>query len=572
MAYIGIDLGTSTCEIAYYKDGKVELIPDLNGDIIIPSYIGVDQEGNFIYGRIAKNQFIARRRYTTREFKRLMGTNTEISVGDKQYSPEEVSAMMLAYLKKSAEVYLNKKIDEVIVTVPANFDDNQRSATMRAIQMSGLRCERIINEPTAASMTYGLDNIDEESTILVFDFGGGTLDITILEMFEGILDVKASHGDTQLGGKDFDERMKGIIIEKLRAKGIAVSEQDDELMAKIYSMAEEAKIALSNERKVSVQLENIRVGNELQDIEIEITRDEFEAKIEDLIKRAENLVMETIKAAGMEIEDINNVILVGGTTKVPVVRQRLSRLLNKILRTDVEPDTAVAKGAAIQIAIKSGLIDSKSGLLVTDVCPYSLGTETAEIMDVFLINGLYHEMIKRNTTIPCERTDVFVPLSPEQEIVSVKVYQTLNENCKLVKDAKLIGEFTLDLVPNLPVEDNEIELTYSYDINGTLKVSAKHVKTQVVKEITIDKSKIMSNDGKTGISSEQLQKSKIYRKYSSTIENVERKIGTIQNPMLIKELDNNLEILKQHIINENEELAEAMESKILDLLMGNGLL
>ncbi|HOA17617.1 MAG TPA: Hsp70 family protein, partial [Fervidobacterium sp.] len=441
MAYIGIDLGTSTCEIAYYKDGKVELIPDLNGDIIIPSYIGVDQEGNFIYGRIAKNQFIARRRYTTREFKRLMGTNTEISVGDKQYSPEEVSAMMLAYLKKSAEVYLNKKIDEVIVTVPANFDDNQRSATMRAIQMSGLRCERIINEPTAASMTYGLDNIDEESTILVFDFGGGTLDITILEMFDGILDVKASHGDTQLGGKDFDERMKGIIIEKLRTKGIAVSEQDDELMAKIYSMSEDAKIALSNERKVSVQLENIRVGNELQDIEIEITRDEFEAKIEDLIKRSENLVMEAVKAAGMEIEDINNVILVGGTTKVPVVRQRLSRLLNKILRTDVEPDTAVAKGAAIQIAIKSGLIDSKSGLLVTDVCPYSLGTETAEIMDGFLINGLYHEMIKRNTTIPCERTDVFVPLSPEQEIVSVKVYQTLNENCKLVKDAKLIGEF-----------------------------------------------------------------------------------------------------------------------------------
>jgi len=558
--------------MAYYKDGKVELIPDLNGDIIIPSYIGVDQEGNFIYGRTAKNQFIARRKYTTREFKRLMGTNSKISIGDKQYSPEEVSAMMLAYLKKSAEVYLNKKIDEVVVTVPANFDDNQRSATMKAIQMSGLRCERIINEPTAASMTYGLDNIDEESTILVFDFGGGTLDVTILEMFDGILDVKASHGDTQLGGKDLDERMKGIIIEKLRAKSIAVNEQDDELMAKIYAMAEDAKIGLSNERKVSVQLENVRIGNELQDIEIQITRDEFEAKIEDLMKRAENLVVEAIKAAEMEIGDIHNVILVGGTTKVPIVKQRISKLLNKILRTDVEPDTAVAKGAAIQIAIKSGLIDSKSGLLVTDVCPYSLGTETAEIVDVFLIDGLYHEMIKRNTTIPCERTDEFVPLSPEQEIVSVKVYQTLNENCKLVKDAKLIGEFTLDLVPNLPVQENAIELTYSYDINGTLKVSARHLKTQVVKEITIDKSKILSGDGKKETSKEKLQTSRLYSKYSSTIENVERKMGMIQDPKLIKELDSNLEMLKQHIINENEDLAEAMESKVLDLLMGNDLL
>jgi len=558
--------------MAYYKDGKVELIPDLNGDIIIPSYIGVDQEGNFIYGRTAKNQFIARRKYTTREFKRLMGTNSKISIGDKQYSPEEVSAMMLAYLKKSAEVYLNKKIDEVVVTVPANFDDNQRSATMKAIQMSGLRCERIINEPTAASMTYGLDNIDEESTILVFDFGGGTLDVTILEMFDGILDVKASHGDTQLGGKDLDERMKGIIIEKLRAKSIAVNEQDDELMAKIYAMAEDAKIGLSNERKVSVQLENVRIGNELQDIEIQITRDEFEAKIEDLMKRAENLVVEAIKAAEMEIGDIHNVILVGGTTKVPIVKQRISKLLNKILRTDVEPDTAVAKGAAIQIAIKSGLIDSKSGLLVTDVCPYSLGTETAEIVDVFLIDGLYHEMIKRNTTIPCERTDEFVPLSPEQEIVSVKVYQTLNENCKLVKDAKLIGEFTLDLVPNLPVQENAIELTYSYDINGTLKVSARHLKTQVVKEITIDKSKILSGDGKKETSKEKLQRSRLYSKYSSTIENVERKMGMIQDPKLIKELDSNLEMLKQHIINENEDLAEAMESKVLDLLMGNDLL
>lgn len=572
MAYIGIDLGTSTCEMAYYKDGKVELIPDLNGDIIIPSYIGVDQEGNFIYGRTAKNQFIARRKYTTREFKRLMGTNSKISIGDKQYSPEEVSAMMLAYLKKSAEVYLNKKIDEVVVTVPANFDDNQRSATMKAIQMSGLRCERIINEPTAASMTYGLDNIDEESTILVFDFGGGTLDVTILEMFDGILDVKASHGDTQLGGKDLDERMKGIIIEKLRAKSIAVNEQDDELMAKIYAMAEDAKIGLSNERKVSVQLENVRISNELQDIEIQITRDEFEAKIEDLMKRAENLVVEAIKAAEMEIGDIHNVILVGGTTKVPIVKQRISKLLNKILRTDVEPDTAVAKGAAIQIAIKSGLIESKSGLLVTDVCPYSLGTETAEIVDVFLIDGLYHEMIKRNTTIPCERTDEFVPLSPEQEIVSVKVYQTLNENCKLVKDAKLIGEFTLDLVPNLPVQENAIELTYSYDINGTLKVSARHLKTQVVKEITIDKSKVLSGDGKKETSKEKLQTSRLYSKYSSTIENVERKMGMIQDPKLIKELDSNLEMLKQHIANENEDLAEAMESKILDLLMGNDLL
>ena len=606
MAYIGIDLGTSTCEIAYYSNGQAKLIPDMNGDIIIPSYVGIAPNGEFVYGRVAKHQFIARRKYTTREFKRLMGTNSKIELGDKYYSPEEISAMMLAYLKKSAENYLHEKISEVIVTVPANFDDNQRSATMKAIEMSGLRCERIINEPTAAAITYGLDNIDEESTILVFDFGGGTLDITILEMYDGVLEVKSSYGDTQLGGKDLDEKMKEIVIDKLRAKGVTVREQDSEMMAKVYAAAEDLKIKLSTESKASVEIENLIVEDGLDtryagsqskdliiaksratstiesanknqntrfvDITIEVSRQEFEQKIEHLVERAENVLKEALKAAHMSVGNIDNVILVGGTTKVPIVRKRIEKLMNKRLRTDLEPDTAIARGAAIQIAIKNRLINSESGLLVTDVCPYSLGTEISQIVNNFVMEGIYHEMIKRNTTIPCEKKDEFVPVYNGQEEMIVDVYQTLNENCKFVSDAKLIGEFAIKLAPDLPIDENVVSVTYSYDINGNLQVSAKHLTTGVTEKLTIDKSKIINDDGRKPISNDLLEKSRLYKTYSSTIENVERKLKSVRDQKLLNELQSTLEMLKRHIVDDNKSLAEAVESKLLDMLMQNDLL
>jgi len=606
MAYVGIDLGTSTCEIAYYSNGQAKLIPDMHGDIIIPSYVGVAPDGEFVYGRVAKHQFIPRRKYTAREFKKLMGTNAKIKLGDKHYSPEEISAMMLAYLKKSAENYLHEKINEVIVTVPANFDDNQRSATMKAIEMSGLRCERIINEPTAAAMTYGLDNVDEESTILVFDFGGGTLDITILEMYDGVLEVKSSYGDTQLGGKDLDERMKGIIIDKLRAMGVAVREQDPEMMAKVYTAAEDLKIRLSTERKASIDIDNLIVEDSFDtrytgsqskdriiaksraassiesanknqntrfvDITVEVSRQEFEQEIEDLVKRAENVLKEALKAAHMSVGNIDNVILVGGTTKVPIVRERIEELMNKKLRTDLEPDTAIAKGAAIQIAIKNRLINSEFGLLVTDVCPYSLGTEISQIVNNFVMEGIYHEMIKRNTTIPCEKKDEFVPVYNGQEEMIVDVYQTLNENCKFVSDAKLIGEFAIKLAPDLPIDENVVSVTYSYDINGNLQVSAKHLTTGVTEKLTIDKSKIINEDGRKPISNDLLEKSRLYKTYSSTIENVERKLKSVRDQKLLNELQSTLEMLKRHIVDDNKSLAEAVESKLLDMLMQNDLL
>ena len=606
MAYVGIDLGTSTCEIAYYSNGQAKLIPDMHGDIIIPSYVGVAPDGELVYGRVAKHQFIPRRKYTAREFKRLMGTNSKIELGDKHYLPEEISAMMLAYLKKSAENYLHEKINEVIVTVPANFDDNQRSATMKAIEMSGLRCERIINEPTAAAMTYGLDNVDEESTILVFDFGGGTLDITILEMYDGVLEVKSSYGDTQLGGKDLDERMKGIIIDKLRAMGVNVREQDPEMMAKVYTAAEDLKIRLSTKRKANIEIENLIVEDSFDtrytgshskdriiaksratssiesanknqntrfvDITVEVSRQEFEQEIEDLVKRAENVLKEALKAAHMSVGNIDNVILVGGTTKVPIVRERIEELMNKKLRTDLEPDTAIAKGAAIQIAIKNRLINSEFGLLVTDVCPYSLGIEVSQIVDNFVMEGIYHEMIKRNTTIPCEKKDEFVPVYNGQEKMTVDVYQTLNENCKFVSDAKLIGEFEIELVPNLPIDENVVSVTYSYDINGNLQIFARHLKTGITKKLVIDKSKIMSNDERRSVSNDVLEKSRLYKIYSSTIENVEKKLKLVRDPKLSKELKDTLEMLKRHIVDDNKDLAESVESELLDMLMQNNLL
>jgi len=291
-----------------------------------------------------------------------------------------------------------------------------------------------------------------------------------------------------------------------------------------------------------------------------------------LVKRAENVLKEALKAAHMSVGNIDNVILVGGTTKVPIVRERIEELMNKKLRTDLEPDTAIAKGAAIQIAIKNRLINSEFGLLVTDVCPYSLGTEISQIVNNFVMEGIYHEMIKRNTTIPCEKKDEFVPVYNGQEEMIVDVYQTLNENCKFVSDAKLIGEFAIKLAPDLPIDENVVSVTYSYDINGNLQVSAKHLTTGVTEKLTIDKSKIINDDGRKPISNDLLEKSRLYKTYSSTIENVERKLKSVRDQKLLNELQSTLEMLKRHIVDDNKSLAEAVESKLLDMLMQNDLL
>lgn len=571
MAILGIDLGTTTCEMTTFKDGKTIPIPDLNGNYIIPSYVGVDSDGEFVFGKTAKDQFIIRPEDTSREFKRLMGTNQSINLSDKSYKPEELSAMLLSYLKRSAEKYLGEKIDEVIVTVPANFDDNQRMATMEAIKMAGLKCERIINEPTSAAIAYGYNNINDSEILLVYDFGGGTLDITILEMYEGILDVKVSYGDTQLGGKDFDESLKNLIVRKIRNLGYEIDINSKRNQAKLYEAAEKAKISLSTEFETYVEIENLYVDSVFKDIKIKITREEFNTVVSRLLEKSDFCVAKALEMAsekGLDLNRIRDVLLVGGTTMIPIVRERLSKLLGRRIRTDIDPIRAVSEGAAIALAIKKGIISPETGLIVTDVCPFSLGIEISTIVNGVFVEGIFHQMIERNATIPCERTDTFVPLHPKQEKVSVRIFQSQDNNCRWTKDAILIGEFELNMDNSCnTLEENMFEIKYEYDINGNLKVSAKHLRSGTIKRLEIDKSKIVGENTELHISEEDLEKSYLFNEYRTTLELAEKKLQRLNGHQIKSEIINTLNMLKRHIVTGNKELAEAVESKLIDLLM-----
>jgi len=585
MAYIGIDLGTSTSEVAYYKDGTVRLI------CMVPSYVGIDTNGEFVFGEDAKSQYIGRPNHTVTEFKRLMGTGEMIRLGDKKFRPEEISALLLGYLKRIAEEYLKthgeETVEEVVITVPANFDDNQRKATMIAAQMAGIKCERIINEPTAAALAFGIKNLDKDMRILVFDFGGGTLDVTVLKMFEGILDVETSYGDTRLGGKDFDERMMELIIRKTKEKyEVKLDRSNLEVLAKLKSAAEQAKIELSNtfNNQVEVKIENVVADGKLLDIEVNITKAEFNTAVKDLVERAGFVIDKALEDKGLSYKDIDYVLMVGGTSNIPFVRDYVERKLGKKIymdRNNLDPIYAVAFGAAIQAAIKAGKISEENGILITDVCPFNLGIEVAEEVNGVLIPGIFRKMIERNSTIPTTKADLFYTVNDYQTEVNVKVYQTLDNDCVWTKDATLIGEFVLDNIPPRPRGQVPIRVEYSYDINGNLRVVAEIMSTGYRREMEI---KRVAHVGDSTYSEEvskalnQLEKRSInmykemelYKKYKMVIETAERKLENIKNENgnaeKIRRLKNLLEEIKQCIVENNSEKAETIESEIVDLL------
>lgn len=478
---IGIDLGTTTSEIAYIKNGRPEIIEDETGKRIIPSVVSYDAKNNKIFaGNKAYNLRISNAENTIQEIKRHMGEDCKVKLNGDDLYPHEVSAIILSELKKYAEDRLGGKVDEAVITVPANFTNQQREATKEAGKLAGLRVERIINEPTAAAMAYGIDNLDKESNILVYDLGGGTFDVTVLELYKGVLDVKASRGNNLLGGKDFDAAVEKYILNEFRKeygvdlyeiKGINKVKAEGSIKAEAKRVKEELsfqEIGMINIPFLAV-LDGEPIG-----LDIELTRGKFERLTKDLVESTREPVKEALEASNLNYEDIDIVLTVGGSSRIAAVQKLVEELFPGKVRHDINPDEAVAMGAAIQAGIKTDQIDSKKSLVVTDKCNYNLGTRIVGNLNGRLIDDLFDCIIPVDSSIPCSKTKRYYTCSNGQQSVIIDVYEGYNE---LASKNEKISEFSMDGIPSAPAGQEAIDINFTYDLNGTLEVIATIVST-----------------------------------------------------------------------------------------------
>ncbi|MEK3879561.1 Hsp70 family protein [Paenibacillus sp. FSL M7-0420] len=480
---VGIDLGTTNSAIAYIRGGKPELIASAAGQYLLPSVVLIDPKGNIIVGQDARDALVAMPDRSIAAVKRKMGSAEEFVLAGQTFTPEEISALILKELKRRADELYGEGEKEAVITVPAYFTDEQRRATKLAGELAGFLVERIINEPTAAALSFGLDHLEEDRTFLVYDLGGGTFDVSIVEMFSGVLEVKASSGDRMLGGEDFDWRLVDWFSEQMLAEHGVDPRLDIRGKALLKEEAERVKMALSTEESITISLPLVTVkDNHPLGLTVEVTRARFVSLIEDPIDQTLERVQEVIRDAELTVKDIDEVLLVGGSTRIPLVRDRISALLGRMPRSDVHPDEAVALGAAVQAGLKAGLL-SESGLIATDVAPFSMGIAVlAEGPRGRARPGGFSPIISRNTVIPVTRSQKFYTSEMGQTAVEIEIYQGEHE---WVKHNHRLGEFILEGIPENWKAHEAVEVTFRYNLNGILEVAARSVSSGEEMSITV---------------------------------------------------------------------------------------